>query len=174
MKKIYVYLFILLIILSIFLIFFFINKNRSDFDIPNFNQEDMKNLTVIQGKNKYKLETNIDIISFIKFLEPKNLKNLIFTFEDNKIKISKDKLDYEMENKNLDKLSFVNCIFQIFNILRNPKDFLINSSKINNKTIMILKSDFGNFEVTLDNKNIEKISIPEKNIEIITILTSYD
>ncbi len=136
----------------------------------NFSNLSDANITVKYDGKVYngKLCFTPEKVGSIKMTRPEGIKDVVFYWENDKVKISKENLSLESDKPLLPSNSFVTCIVSVLNALKDQKNISEGLKKDGNKYLIRGTCDCGKFEVILGmNNSIEKIKIPEKDLEVI-------
>ena len=135
----------------------------------NFSDLSDANITVEHDGKVYdgKLCFTPEKVGSIKITGPEGVKDVVFSWENDKVKISRENLSIESDKPLLPSNSFIICIVSVLNALKDQEN-ISEGLKDGDKYLIRGKCDCGKFEVVLGmNNSIEKIKIPEKDLEVI-------
>lgn len=134
----------------------------------NFSDLSDANITIEHDGKVYdgKLCFTPEKVGSIKITSPEGIKDVVFSWENDKVKVSKENLSLESDKPLLSSNSFVTCIVSVLNALKDQENISENL-KDGDKYLIRGTCDCGKFEVILGmNNSIEKIKIPEKDLEV--------
>lgn len=145
------------------------NSSSVTKDGLNFSDLSDASITIEHGGKVYdgKLCFTPEKVGNIKMTSPEGIKDVVFSWENDKIKISRENLSLESDKPLLSSNSFVTCIVSVLNALKGEEN-ISESLKDGDKYVIKGTCDCGKFEVVLGmNNSIEKIKIPERDLEVI-------